>query len=89
MMSIIIKINDNIGMSSREQEVRTLLTVLAQKVVHTREALKAQEVGNALYGLKRMSSDVLEVRQLIDALVPKVTFYFLSSSSSSLLLLSS
>jgi hypothetical protein len=29
-----------LGMSSREQEVRTLLTVLAQKVVHTREALK-------------------------------------------------
>ena len=52
--------------------VRSLLAVLATKVSRTWEELKAQEVGNALYGLKRMNTEVPEVRILIAALVPKV-----------------
>ncbi len=59
-------------MNSREPEIRNLLSVLATKVSRTWEDLKAQEVGNALYGLKRMNSDIAEVRHLIEALVPKV-----------------
>ena len=52
--------------------MRSLLAVLATKVSRTWEELKAQEVGNALYGLKRMNTEVPEVRILISALVPKV-----------------
>jgi len=37
-----------------------------------KEDLKAQEVGNALYGLQGMSSDSEEVRNLLRSLVPKV-----------------
>lgn len=48
------------------------MAVLATKVSRTWEELKAQEVGNALYGLKRMNTEVPEVRILISALVPKV-----------------
>ena len=40
-------------------------------VQHCREALDAQAVGNALYGLQRMG-DSEEVRQLLAALTPKV-----------------
>ncbi|RYY81958.1 hypothetical protein EON63_14350 [archaeon] len=42
------------------------IKVLASKVARTWEDLKAQEIGNALYGLKRMSSEVPEVRQVGD-----------------------
>ena len=36
------------------------------------ESLDAQAVGNALYGMQGLSSDSVEVRALISALVPKV-----------------
>ena len=42
------------------------------KVESCSDALKAQSVGNALYGLQKMSSDSAEVRSLLLALVPKV-----------------
>ena len=35
-------------------------------------SLNAQEVGNAVYGLRCMSSDHVEVRSLLSALEPKV-----------------
>ena len=37
-----------------------------------KEELKAQNVGNALYGLQGMSSEVAEVRAMLAALVPQV-----------------
>jgi hypothetical protein len=59
-------------MSAKESEVRALLAVLAEKANKCWENLKAQEVGNLLYGLKRMNSDILETRNLLDAIVPKI-----------------
>merc|ERR1711871_689542 len=53
-------------------EVRELLAQLAIKISQSETDIKAQEIGNALYGLKRMSSDVHEVRMLLEAFVPKV-----------------
>jgi hypothetical protein len=42
-------------------EVANVLSALAIKVRACKEDLSAQEVGNAFYGLKGMSSDVAEV----------------------------
>ena len=52
-------------------ELRKLVAALAVKVQKCREDLDAQAVGNALYGLRRMS-DSQEVRQLLTALTVKV-----------------
>jgi hypothetical protein len=59
-------------MRSEVPEVRALLAELSPKVKACREALKAQNVGNALYGLQGMSSEVPEVRALLAELSPKV-----------------
>jgi conjugal transfer/entry exclusion protein len=59
-------------MSSDSTEVRALLSALVPKVKSCGKALKAQHVGNALYGLQGMSSDSTEVRAMLSALVPKV-----------------
>ena len=59
-------------MSDAHSEVRQLVAVLALKVQQCRKDLKAQEIGNALYGLQRMSDSNAEVRQLVAALAPKV-----------------
>ena len=46
--------------------------VISQKIEHCTELLEAQNVGNALYGLRGMNSDCKEVRAVIAALTPKV-----------------
>jgi len=48
-------------MSSEYEEVRYLLAVLTPKIANCQELLEAQNVGNALYGLRGMSSDHKEV----------------------------
>jgi hypothetical protein len=60
------------GMSSDSVEVRAMLSALSPKVESCREALDAQAVGNALYGMQGMSSDSVEVRAMLSALLPKV-----------------
>jgi hypothetical protein len=49
-----------------------MLHMLTAKVQDSREALKAQAIGNALYGLKAMISDAPKVRSMLSALTPKV-----------------
>ena len=44
-------------MSSESKEVRDLLVVLRDQVGKCTEVLRAQHVGNALYGLQNMSSE--------------------------------
>jgi hypothetical protein len=48
------------------------LRELAPKIKECKETLSAQAVGNALYGLQNMSSDVDEVRSVLRELAPKV-----------------
>ena len=55
-------------MDSDNDEVTRLLVVLAEKIHSCQGILSAQEVANALYGLKNMSCDRKEVRDLLDAL---------------------
>jgi hypothetical protein len=45
-----------------------VLSALAMKVDSCKEDLNAQALGNALYGLQRMSSDHVEVRDVFSAL---------------------
>jgi very-short-patch-repair endonuclease len=52
--------------------VREVLAALAPKIEASKEELDAQEVGNALYGLQSMSSDVREVVGVLAALTPKI-----------------
>jgi len=59
-------------MTSEHEEVRHLLSVLSAKVAQCIELLEAQNVGNALYGLRGMNSDYKEVRSIIIALTPKI-----------------
>jgi hypothetical protein len=59
-------------MSSDVREVRDVLAALAPKIESFRGELSAQEVGNALYGLKCMSRDVREVKDVLAALAPKI-----------------
>jgi hypothetical protein len=60
-------------MSAESSEVRGLLSVLGEKVSTCREALSAQHVGNALYGLQCMSAESSEVRGLVSVLGEKVS----------------
>ena len=59
-------------MSSDSAEVCAMLSALLPKVESCKEAFNAQNVGNALYGMKGMSSDSAEVCAMLSALVPKV-----------------
>jgi very-short-patch-repair endonuclease len=52
--------------------VKDVLAALAPKIEACREELSAQEVGNSLYGLQSMSSDVREVQNVLAALAPKI-----------------
>jgi hypothetical protein len=47
-----------------------MLSALLPKVESYREPLDAQVVGNALYGMQEMSSDSVEVRAILSALLP-------------------
>eukprot|EP01035_Chromulina_nebulosa_P049363 gene49363-67040_t len=58
--------------SSDKKEVLQLVSVLAAKVASCSEKLSAQNVGNAMYGLQKMSSDKKEVLQLVSVLATKV-----------------
>jgi hypothetical protein len=49
-----------------------MLLALVPKVKTCKERFSAQNVGNVLYGMKRMSSDRFEVRAMLSALLPKV-----------------
>eukprot|EP00435_Cladocopium_sp_Y103_P018465 s3254_g4.t1 len=55
-------------------ELRELLRVLTPLVDAARD-LDGQAIGNALYGLQSMKSDVLEVRELLEVLARKVTAF--------------
>jgi hypothetical protein len=46
---------------------------MVPKVESCRENFKAQELGNTLYGMQGMSSDDIEVRAILTALVPRIT----------------
>jgi very-short-patch-repair endonuclease len=59
-------------MRSDAREVNDVLAALAPKVECCRQELSAQELSNALYGLKSMSSDVREVKGMLAALAPKI-----------------
>jgi very-short-patch-repair endonuclease len=54
------------------QDVKDVLAALVPKIEGCREELDAQKVGNALYGLQNMSSDVEEVVGVLAALTPKI-----------------
>jgi len=62
-------------MSSDVPEVREILRVLSPKIGSCQEALDAQAVGNALYGLQSMSSDVPEVREILGLLSLKIASF--------------
>ena len=53
-------------------DVKLLLRSLAPKVAGLQERLTSQELGNALYGLQRMTSSSDDVRLIIRALIPKI-----------------
>jgi hypothetical protein len=59
-------------MSSDCPEVRKVLSALAPKIRDCKRHLKAQHVGNALYGLKNMNSGCSEVRAVLSALTEKI-----------------
>jgi hypothetical protein len=54
------------------RDVEDMLAALAPKIEGCREKLSAQAVGNALYGLQSMSSDVRELKDVLAALAPKI-----------------
>ena len=54
------------------EKSRVFLLNLASIVRHSKGGTNSQTIGNALYGLKCMSSDHVEVRSLLSALEPKV-----------------
>jgi tryptophan synthase alpha subunit len=60
------------GMSSDDEEVRSLVSALATLVDCRSGNLNGRAVGNALYGLQGMSNDNVEVRSLVSALARKV-----------------
>lgn len=58
------------GMSSDNEDLRSLLRALTSKVQECREQRSAQGTGNALNGLQGMSSDHKDVLSLLRALTP-------------------
>lgn len=59
-------------MNSEHPEVRNLLRVLAIRINRSSAEMKAQEMANALYGLQGMSSDHIEVKELLIAIEKKI-----------------
>jgi hypothetical protein len=69
-------------MSDEHEEVNNLVTVLTTKVITCQDNFRLSAISNAIYGLKRMTSDRIEVRKLIQALSPKVrlTNHFITNN---------
>ena len=67
--SIIIGLQKNKVKSSTSREFLSCLTSI---VIQSKGTINGMTVGNALYGLRCMSSDHVEVRSLLSALEPKV-----------------
>jgi len=59
-------------MNSDSSEVRSVLRELSKKIAECTEPLRAQAVGNALYGLQNMNSDSSEVRSVLRELSKKI-----------------
>ena len=59
-------------MTSKSRQIQELLSVLAQAIDISPHSLSAQAVGNALYGLQGMSSEVPSVRMLLRVLAKKI-----------------
>jgi hypothetical protein len=62
----------SLSRSNGHYHVRRLLAVLATAMKGCTGSLNAQEVGDALYGLKFCGSSHREVRQMLGALAPKI-----------------
>ena len=54
--------------------VKDLLIVMERRIKESAPKFSSQAVGNALYGLQKMTSESPEVRRVLDALVPKVLY---------------
>eukprot|EP00981_Chlorochromonas_danica_P013954 scaffold7160_cov156-Ochromonas_danica.AAC.6 len=52
--------------------IPTYVRRVAQRLLGVKEDLRAREASNALYGLKCLSSDIPEVRELVHALATKI-----------------
>lgn len=59
-------------MKSNSAEVRSLVQVIANKMVLLEVQMDAKGIGEALYGLHSMSSDVPQVRALLAALADRI-----------------
>ena len=59
-------------MTSKSKQIQELLSVLAHAIDISPHSLSAQAVGNALYGLQGMSSEVPAVRMLLRVLAKKI-----------------
>lgn len=57
------------------QEVKRLVAAIAFKIPELEDAMKAQELGNAIYGLQNMSSEARPVREVMFALSSQLTKY--------------
>ena len=55
------------GMSSDNPIVLELMSAFAVKIPGSHGDLDAREVGNAIYGLNRMTSEHLEIRYILKA----------------------
>lgn len=63
-------------MLTQHSEVKALLSAIAFKIPELTTEMTSQELGNALYGLQKMSSDAKEVREVMFALSNQLTRYF-------------
>jgi hypothetical protein len=53
---------------SHHETTLRLVTIITNMISLCKEQIKAQEVGNAMYGLQNMNSDYIEVRDLVKGL---------------------
>jgi hypothetical protein len=60
------------GMTSEEEVIRRLLSVVAEMIDYCGNTFEPQHVGNSLYGLQGMSSEESEVRKILSTLVIKI-----------------
>jgi hypothetical protein len=58
------------------KELRSLLTVLASKIDETTGKLDSQEIGNALYGLQGLSSQMVGARLIAGMYVYVYVFVY-------------
>lgn len=59
-------------MSSEMQEVRIIVTKLAEKIKRSSAVLRSQHIGRALFGLQRFSAEPPEVRYLLKQLTKRI-----------------